>query len=328
MTDTPEKITKNDGHIPDGYALVPIQAQSLDGDALQQVMEEYLPEEIFLPRQMQALINGLWSRLVCEWRTEKPHVEGGGTYDAASDKEVLRAKETAWIKADLDYQTRVVGYMKNSSRKLHDLHKEALAKECEQRVRAGNLAESIRELVAAMREYEMDVDGTAPAKHVAMIEKAERRADAIAVSSDSTEPVAMFYGDRFNRREGVEIPEMSRLYLAPSENELTERVKQLEQKAEYWRAQFNAALAEVTDLNAKSAWKDCQSVLDAAGDPAAARPSDCRLRLMVEGKAYPRSGCNHCNDGGLRGCPYGELIDDEIPTKCPYCKGTGLHPEH
>lgn len=34
------------------------------------------------------------------------------------------------------------------------------------------------------------------------------------------------------------------------------------------------------------------------------RPSNCRNRLRDEGKAYPRSGCTVCKDGGLRGCPY------------------------
>jgi hypothetical protein len=34
------------------------------------------------------------------------------------------------------------------------------------------------------------------------------------------------------------------------------------------------------------------------------RPQDCRNRLRDEGKAYPRSGCLVCKDGGLRGCPY------------------------
>lgn len=34
------------------------------------------------------------------------------------------------------------------------------------------------------------------------------------------------------------------------------------------------------------------------------RPANCRNRLRDEGKAYPRSGCASCGDGGLRGCPY------------------------
>lgn len=44
------------------------------------------------------------------------------------------------------------------------------------------------------------------------------------------------------------------------------------------------------------------------------RPQTCRNRLRDEGKAYPRSGCDYCKEGGLRGCiydrrpfpPYGE----------------------
>lgn len=35
-----------------------------------------------------------------------------------------------------------------------------------------------------------------------------------------------------------------------------------------------------------------------------ARPANCRNRQRDEGKPYPRSGCDHCRDGGLRGCPF------------------------
>jgi hypothetical protein len=35
-----------------------------------------------------------------------------------------------------------------------------------------------------------------------------------------------------------------------------------------------------------------------------ARPDNCRNRLRDEGKAYPKSGCYSCGDGGLRGCPF------------------------
>lgn len=34
------------------------------------------------------------------------------------------------------------------------------------------------------------------------------------------------------------------------------------------------------------------------------RPTNCRNRLRDEGKAYPKSGCDSCHDGGLRGCPH------------------------
>lgn len=34
------------------------------------------------------------------------------------------------------------------------------------------------------------------------------------------------------------------------------------------------------------------------------RPSNCRNRLRDEGKAYPRSGCASCGNGGLFGCRY------------------------
>jgi hypothetical protein len=34
------------------------------------------------------------------------------------------------------------------------------------------------------------------------------------------------------------------------------------------------------------------------------RPANCRNRLRDNGKTYPRSGCQSCNNGGLMGCPY------------------------
>lgn len=34
------------------------------------------------------------------------------------------------------------------------------------------------------------------------------------------------------------------------------------------------------------------------------RPKSCRDRLRDEGKAYPKSGCAHCINGGLTGCPF------------------------
>jgi hypothetical protein len=30
----------------------------------------------------------------------------------------------------------------------------------------------------------------------------------------------------------------------------------------------------------------------------------CRNRLRNEGKPYPKSGCAHCGNGGMAGCPY------------------------
>lgn len=33
-------------------------------------------------------------------------------------------------------------------------------------------------------------------------------------------------------------------------------------------------------------------------------PVNCRERLRLEGKAYPKSGCAICGDGGIKGCPY------------------------
>lgn len=36
----------------------------------------------------------------------------------------------------------------------------------------------------------------------------------------------------------------------------------------------------------------------------AGRPTNCRMRLRDEGKPYPRSGCQSCERGGLRGCPF------------------------
>ena len=34
------------------------------------------------------------------------------------------------------------------------------------------------------------------------------------------------------------------------------------------------------------------------------RPETCRMRQQAEGKAYPKSGCQHCGDGGMCGCPF------------------------
>lgn len=31
-------------------------------------------------------------------------------------------------------------------------------------------------------------------------------------------------------------------------------------------------------------------------------PTNCRERLRLEGRAYPKSGCAVCGDGGLHGC--------------------------
>lgn len=36
-------------------------------------------------------------------------------------------------------------------------------------------------------------------------------------------------------------------------------------------------------------------------------PGECRERLRLEGKMYPRSGCEVCGNGGLRGCPYSPI---------------------
>src|SRR5690606_22220461 len=60
---------------------------------------------------------------------------------------------------------------------------------------------------------------------------------------------------------------------------------------------------------------EMQSAQEGRSDPATplvapaevtadARPSNCRNRLRDEGKAHPRSGCQSCGDGGLRGCPF------------------------
>ena len=41
-----------------------------------------------------------------------------------------------------------------------------------------------------------------------------------------------------------------------------------------------------------------------AGTVEDRRPASCRNRMRDAGKPYPRSGCNHCGDGGLMGCPF------------------------
>lgn len=40
------------------------------------------------------------------------------------------------------------------------------------------------------------------------------------------------------------------------------------------------------------------------------KPASCRERLRLEGKPYPRSGCDSCHMGGMLGCPY----DKQRPT--------------
>lgn len=42
-------------------------------------------------------------------------------------------------------------------------------------------------------------------------------------------------------------------------------------------------------------------------------PENCRERLRMSGKPYPRSGCAVCKTGGLRGCPYKEYIPETPP---------------
>jgi hypothetical protein len=39
------------------------------------------------------------------------------------------------------------------------------------------------------------------------------------------------------------------------------------------------------------------------------RPLNCRNQLREDGKAYPRSGCAVCKNGGLMGCPYERASD-------------------
>lgn len=57
----------------------------------------------------------------------------------------------------------------------------------------------------------------------------------------------------------------------------------------------------------------------------AERPANCRNRLRDDGKPYPRSGCAHCRNGGMVGCPYerspedsaklGVTLDEADPVK-------------
>lgn len=46
------------------------------------------------------------------------------------------------------------------------------------------------------------------------------------------------------------------------------------------------------------------AMLEAVQTKRATRPENCRNRLKSEGKAYPKSGCDSCGDGGIFGCPY------------------------
>lgn len=45
-----------------------------------------------------------------------------------------------------------------------------------------------------------------------------------------------------------------------------------------------------------------EPVQDAA--PRLHLPENCRERLRLEGKAYPKSGCASCDTGGMTGCPH------------------------
>lgn len=49
----------------------------------------------------------------------------------------------------------------------------------------------------------------------------------------------------------------------------------------------------------------------------AALPYNCRSRQRNEGKAYPKSGCEHCYMGGLYGCPFGGSRSDTAPPAFP-----------
>lgn len=45
------------------------------------------------------------------------------------------------------------------------------------------------------------------------------------------------------------------------------------------------------------------------------RPAYCRDRLRDEGKSYPRSGCQACVEGGLRGCPHDHRHETPPPLR-------------
>ena len=36
-------------------------------------------------------------------------------------------------------------------------------------------------------------------------------------------------------------------------------------------------------------------------------PNGCREKLRLEGRTYPRSGCDVCGTGGIKGCPYQKI---------------------
>jgi hypothetical protein len=47
------------------------------------------------------------------------------------------------------------------------------------------------------------------------------------------------------------------------------------------------------------------------------RPASCRNRLRDEGKAYPKSGCAVCKNGGLFGCRYEKNTVTDNPQANP-----------
>lgn len=56
------------------------------------------------------------------------------------------------------------------------------------------------------------------------------------------------------------------------------------------------------------------------------RPSSCRNALKDSGKAYPRSGCAVCGNGGLMGCPYDRKHATSAPPADP-AKASGSAPD-
>lgn len=66
-----------------------------------------------------------------------------------------------------------------------------------------------------------------------------------------------------------------------------------------------ALIARLYGLDDKEITPLMPTTIDVSVEPwVDKRPANCRNRQRDEGKAYPRSGCESCKNGGLMGCPH------------------------
>lgn len=94
---------------------------------------------------------------------------------------------------------------------------------------------------------------------------------------------------------------------------VSEAMDESTERRELRFAIFNAL--EMPTINAREAAIAAQRLAVALAKPQRVekRPANCRNRLRDEGKAYPKSGCASCGNGGIMGCPH-ERADDNKDT--------------